>query len=156
MKLIERLWEDHLNARKDRDTLKKNLLSTLIGDCCKNIKEPTDDTVITTIRSFITKAKETCCHLNGTFDTTKDAKNFIKTEDNKDNFDKWGTSITEIFILESYLPKQLTENEINATVWTCIKHGGMNLGGVMKHFKEHFPNQYDGKVVTNIIKGYLQ
>ena len=60
--------------------------------------------------------------------------------------DKIKKLVEEIDILSNYLPKQLSDSELNAIVnsdqFTDMKSG-------MQYFKANYSNQYDGKVVQN-------
>ena len=56
--LIQRLRQDKIEAMRDHDVVKKNLLSVLIGDACNKVKEPEDKQVIEVINQFIKKARE--------------------------------------------------------------------------------------------------
>ena len=50
-------------------------------------------------------------------------------------------------ILEKFLPEQLTESEIKAIIGLS---NFKNIGECIKNFKEHFPGQYDGKLVSKL------
>ena len=145
MKLIDELRRDHLQARKVKDELKKNLLSTLIGDCCKDKKEPDDDRVLATIKSFIAKAKELQVQCASASESTV----YI----NK--------AFAEISILQSYQPQQLTRGGIHEIIYTLkelvfVAHNeNIDLPYVMKYFKTNYPNAYDGKLVSTIAKEML-
>jgi uncharacterized protein len=62
----------------------------------------------------------------------------------------------EISILDSYLPKQLTEADMLAKI-NELKAGGIeaNLGAYMKAFKTEYEGQYDAKVLSNLVKSAL-
>ena len=56
----------------------------------------------------------------------------------------------ENVFLESYLPKMLSQEEIKA----IISDQGLNdVPSGMKYFKEHHNGQYDGKLVSSLLKG---
>lgn len=65
----------------------------------------------------------------------------------------------EVLILEEYLPKQLTKDQITMLVqqliedykYTSIK----DMGKVMNDLKSGFPGQYDGKLASEIVKEQL-
>jgi uncharacterized protein YqeY len=138
--LIQKLREDKIQAMKDGFALEKNLLSTLIGDCCKNIKEPDDALVISVIKKFIKNARETSEHI-------KDYGQILKTQQFLDCLD-------EIDILESYLPKQLDEQAIKTIMANIIVGApeGFALKDVMAFFKKNFEGQYDGAMVSRMAK----
>lgn len=62
----------------------------------------------------------------------------------------------EISILDSYLPKQLTEADMLVKI-NELKAGGIeaNLGAYMKAFKTEYEGQYDAKVLSNLVKSAL-
>jgi uncharacterized protein YqeY len=59
--------------------------------------------------------------------------------------------VSEIKILEAFLPSQLTEAEIK-NFFTQLKSNdsSANRGAAMKALKDAFNGQYDGKVASNI------
>jgi|ERR1044072_777590 uncharacterized protein YqeY len=62
----------------------------------------------------------------------------------------------EISILDSYLPKQLTEADMLVKI-NELKASGIeaNLGAYMKAFKTEYEGQYDAKVLSNLVKSAL-
>jgi len=58
----------------------------------------------------------------------------------------------EISALENYLPKQLTEEQIRTIIDSLSVK---DLGGVMKAFKASYDGQYDGKLLSSIVKEKL-
>ena len=65
--------------------------------------------------------------------------------------------IAEMKIMEEYLPKQLSETDIRIIINDMHLNSavGLNMGLVMKHFKENYSGQYDGKMVSTIAKEML-
>lgn len=65
--------------------------------------------------------------------------------------------IAEMNIMEEYLPKQLSEEEIKDIVMRLMVQSDIpcNMGVVMKYFKENYSGQYDGKIVSTVAKTYL-
>ena len=60
----------------------------------------------------------------------------------------------ELDILKGFLPKELSEVEIESIVSKCIANGLNNIGPIMKYFKDEYPGQ-NGKVVSNIVRKLL-
>lgn len=56
----------------------------------------------------------------------------------------------EIEILEYYLPKQLTDFELEEIINSLIKDGS-DKGAIMKYLKDNVAGQYDGKKAASII-----
>jgi len=59
----------------------------------------------------------------------------------------------EIAILEAFLPKQLSSSELE-TIIVKLKEStpGLSLNVVMKHLKDSYGGQYDGKSASEIAK----
>lgn len=61
----------------------------------------------------------------------------------------------ELVILESYMPKQISSEEINRIIKETIKEvgaaGRKDFGKVMKAVSSKFKNQADGKLVSQIV-----
>ena len=136
MKLLEKIKQDQLQSRKDRTEGKTSLLTTLYSESAmvgKNQnRETTDSEVISVIKKFM-----------------KNNEEFRKSIDK--NEDTYFRLLLEYVILESYLPKQLTEQEIKDIVH---HQDHETLGDCMKHFKENYSGLYDAKLVKDIYQTY--
>lgn len=62
---------------------------------------------------------------------------------------------TEAEYLEDFIKQQLTTNEINKIITGLKTNFNCNIGLVMKYFKDNYPGQYDGKLVSQIAKEML-
>ena len=115
MTLKERINVDYMTAFKAKDTIAKNLLSVIKGEIPtieKNTQTEsmTDEEVIKIL-----------------------AKTRKSLEETRSKFPS--DQVTEeIFIVESYLPKQMSVNEIETKVKQLILEGAENIGTVMKAF----------------------
>ena len=69
-------------------------------------------------------------------------------------------SIAEIALLETYLPKQLSLDELTIIIKDIVAQTGANsmrdTGKVMGAFNEKFAGQADGKTISGVIKNILQ
>jgi uncharacterized protein YqeY len=64
--------------------------------------------------------------------------------------------LAEISILESFLPKQLSADEIEKMIVQMKgEDPSLSLPLVMKHLKENFAGQYDGKSASEVAKRVL-
>ena len=66
--------------------------------------------------------------------------------------------IAEMNVMEEYLPKQLSEQDIRDIIFGRIVQSDFppcNMGIVMKYFKDNYSGQYDGKMVSTIAKEML-
>lgn len=61
----------------------------------------------------------------------------------------------EITILEKYLPKQLSEDDLRTIISALIFENSFtikDMGKIMSSLKEKYNGQYDGKLAANVIK----
>lgn len=62
----------------------------------------------------------------------------------------------EYMYLQDFIKKQLSESDIRFEIEDLMLSKDFNIGTIMKHFKEWYPGQYDGKLVSKIAKDYLK
>lgn len=132
--LIETIRSDMQKAKIAKDTVKANLLSTLYAEMftqSKSGKEMTEEDEFKIIRKFIKNADETL-----SFNIAEEAR---------------GKLIQEKKILESYLPAQLSKDEIEKIVSELVAEG-KTMKDIMPHFKEKYNGLYDGRTVSEIVK----
>ena len=69
----------------------------------------------------------------------------------------FSNEIAEMKIMEEYLPKQLSEQDIRDIIMGRMVQSDIpcNMGIVMKYFKDNYSGQYDGKMVSTIAKEML-
>lgn len=135
--LIEKIRKDMQEAKINKEKVKANLLSTLYAEIFTKSKsgdKMTEEDELKIIRKFIKNIEETL-----SFEVTDDIKNKL---------------LQEKEILISYLPKQLSIEEINDIVADLI-HQGKQLKDIMQHFKEKYSGLYDGKTVSELVKSKL-
>jgi hypothetical protein len=137
--ILTTLKADFLAARKARDGVLSSFLSSLIGDIEsaaiteEGRIELTDAHVIAVLKSYEKKAKENLSIEN-------------MAENLKEAVSK------ELDIIRSYLPQQLTEEEIR-NIFTELD--ASNLGLMMKHLKDNFAGLYDGSLASKIAKEFI-
>lgn len=123
---------DLIEFRLARDATRTKLLQTLIGELNTQEKNKVvidDAYVIKTVKLFIKYNSET---ISKTDDV--ETQNRLKFENE---------------FLETYLPKMLTEAEVKF----IIEDTGLNdLAIGMKYFKQQYNGQYDGKMVSELLK----
>ena len=66
----------------------------------------------------------------------------------------------EYMYLKEYIKQQMTAEDIYAIIGTqkniaIVKGTPINIGVIMKYFKDNYPGQYDGKLVSQIAKEML-
>lgn len=145
MSLIKTIQKDYLAARYAKDTLKSNLLSTLLGEAQAigkdaGNRDATDAETVAVIKKFIKNAEITSQAALASIQTNKMAS--IQNAAN------------EIKILTTYLPQQLSEEDVKLIIARRANEGD-NMGQVMNHFKENYAGQYDGKMVSTYAKVML-
>jgi uncharacterized protein YqeY len=130
MTLKERINADYMTAFKAKDSVTKNLLSVIKGEIQtieKNsgIDNMPDEDVIKILNKTVKSLKETL--------------NVSDSVDTK----------LELAIVEAYLPKQLSKEEIFNKVTELKNSGVTNIGQIMKEFAG-LP--VDRKIVSEVIK----
>lgn len=135
MSLIEIIKQDQLNARKEKLVIKSSILTTLIGEAemvGKNDgnRQSTDEEVVKVIKKFIKNIDDT---LN------------VVSEGSVTSL------IAERVILESYLPKQLTAEDIVRILSENYPSNPPTKAVGMKFLKENYAGRYDGKLASQVI-----
>ncbi len=135
--LIDRVRNDMHEAKKAKETLKSNLLSTLYGEMftqSKSGKPYNNEDSIKIIKKFLKNAEETL------------ALDIPETARQKYNEEKQ--------ILLGYLPQQLAADEIEKIVTQSISEGKI-MKDIMGYFKENYSGRYDGKIVSDMVRAKL-
>ena len=140
--LLEKIKADSLKARKEKDSIKSSLLTTLYSEALmlgKNKRNdlPTDEETLCTVHKFLKNANETKSILKNQLKGLMD--NIFKIDE-------------EIKILESYIPVMMSEEELVILIGNIIRINGNNLGIIMKKLKENYNGLYDGKIASTIVK----
>lgn len=131
MTLEERIAQDLKQAMLQKNEAKKSLLRVLIGE----FNRKGDG-------KGIGDAKAT--------DVIKGMIENAKLVNNND----------EIVILEEYMPKQLTKDQLDMHISQFIeekKYSSVkDMGKLMNDLKATFPGQYDGKLASELVKERLK
>lgn len=144
MSLMETIRKDQLEARKFRDTVAIGLLTALVGEAAmvgknKGNRESTDEEVVGVVKKFIKNTEETIT--------------VLEKSSNTEALDK---AKAELALLNIYLPKQMTEDEIGAFIDGFLASApGSKMGDVMKALKDRHAGQYDGKMASAVAKAKL-
>jgi uncharacterized protein YqeY len=142
--LIDQIKTAQVEARKSRNTLAATLLTTLLGEAnmvAKNAQRdtPTDEEVTVVVKKF----------LKGNLET----QSFLANGSNPEALE---TVKAEQVILEVYLPKQLSEEELVQIVSAAILAGtASNVGALMGFLKANHSGKYDGKIASAAVKTAL-
>lgn len=144
--LKEQLLNDLKQAMKEKDEIKKNTVQGIRAAILQIEKdkgiEVTDEMIIDII------AKESKKRKDAASDFEKSGRDDLIEKNNK-----------EIEILMSYLPKQLSKEEIEVIVKTIISECNATsmkeMGIVMKSAKEKIGAGADGKTINEVVKSLL-
>lgn len=146
MNVKETLFEDMKKAMRDKDLLRKEMLQIVraaILQVEKDQKIELDDAGAAEI--IAKEHKKRVENLND-----------LKDSGREDILEK---NRAEILILEEYLPKQLSEQEITDIVDTAIRQSGASsardMGKVMQVIMPQVKGKADGKLVNQIVKKQL-
>ena len=141
MTLIEKIKLDQLAARKAHHPVAAALLTTLLGEASaigknKGNREPTDSDVIAIVKKFSDNIKETIGHLQKGGNT---------------NVSALQNACLEKMLIAVYLPKQMSEDELTATIKTIVEKVGSSMGKVMGKLNADHEGLYDGKMASAIV-----
>lgn len=145
--LLTQLRKDNMQAMKDHDTVKKGVLSLVISAIA--LKEKESGTVLTKEEELTFVQKE-LKQTRETLAETPSSREDLIAETN-----------TKIAILESYLPAQLTEEEIHKVIEDILSEHGLepvkkSQGVVMKEIMAKYKGQTDGKTVNKVLSTILK
>lgn len=147
MPLKERLLEDLKNAMKDKDVIRKNTVQMARAAVLQVEKDNRitldDDGVIEVISKEVKKRRDALpeyekCGRQDLIDSLK----------------------AEVNVLLQYLPRQLSEEEIDAIVRQVVQETGAgsakDMGKVMQAVMPKVKGRADGKMINQAAKKYLQ
>ena len=143
MMMKHKITQDLFTAMRDKNKVKKG--------------------VLTLVKSALTNAeKEKGTTLNEAEELAVLQKELKQTRQSVAEAEKWGREdiLTlenqKIAILESYLPKMLSEAEIRELVIANGVMSGMNMGEAMKIVKPLVSGKADNALVASIVKESIQ
>lgn len=134
MTLKEKINKDYMEAFKSKNAIAKSLLSVIKGDI---------QTVEKNINSDSLSDEDVMKIL---LKTSKSLKETISLSNDSN-------SKLELEILESYLPKQMSREDILSKINELISSGISNIGGIMKEFSS-LPA--DKKLVSEVAKEVIK
>lgn len=140
MTLKERINADYIKAFKEKNTVVKNLLSVVKGEIQNVEKLPADDRDWGALKNS-----------EGIFDAgvvkilNKTAKSLKEVNDEE--------SKLQLVVVESYLPKLMSKEEVTAKVTELVNSGITQIGSIMKEFAGL---QVDKKMVSETINEVIK
>ena len=147
MSLKEKLQEDLKSSMRNKDTVKKSVV-TLIRASIKqyevdNRVELDDEGIIDIISKQLKQRKDALTEFE------KAGREDLVSETN-----------AEIEVLKEYLPQQLSEEELNEIVISTISEVGAtsmkDMGKIMSAIKPKVKGRADGKLINELVKKNLQ
>lgn len=146
MSLQEQLTQDMKTAMKQKDQVRLSIIR-LVRSAMKNReielgKELEDEEVLKVISTL-----------------AKQHKDSIEQFEKGGRTDLVEKEQAELDVLETYLPQQLTEEELSVLVQEAIREVGASsakdMGKVMKHLMPQIQGRADGKLVNQLVKSQL-
>lgn len=138
--LIERVRADRLAAMRARDALRRDLLGTLAAAAAKDAKEPDDAQVARTVRAFVKSLDETIGLVEGRGGDPAQQK-------------------AERTILEGYLPRALSPEELEASVARVVaglpERSPKAMGQVMAALKAEHGDALDSRAASAAVRAAL-
>ena len=144
--MLEKFKKEMITAMKERDKLKLNTLRAVKGamqlEVINNKKEESDELLLDVINKQIKMRNDS-----------------IEEFEKAGRDDLVNSYKSEIDILEEYMPKKLSEDEINEILDLGISESGASsvrdLGSVMRIVTPKVKNRCDMKVVTGMLRDKL-
>ncbi len=144
--LKEKLLEDLKNSMKEKNTIRKNVIQMVRAAILQFEKDKGLQVEDGKILEIIAKEVK----------TRKDSLEEFKKADREDLIKQ---AQEEIAILEEYLPKQLTKEELTSKIKEIIQKIGAtsikDMGPVMKEAKAQIGTAADGKTINEVVKEIL-
>ncbi len=136
------VFEQLKTAMKEKDTLAKGVLSLLKSALDSAEKE----------KGEVLTAEEEMAIINREVKQTNQALEGAQTAGRADLIEKEEAKLT---LLKSFLPKQLTEEEIAEKLVAAGIGKGMNMGEAMKIAKPLLTGQAEGAVISKVVKSII-
>lgn len=120
-------------ARKNGDATRYSILTLLVGELETRLKgsNSSDASVEAVARKLIKSNSETLA---------------IRPDEKL---------LAENAILEEFLPKQLTQDELETIIKSVASLGGANVGSVMKYLNQEYQGQFDRALAAKLAKEAL-
>lgn len=141
-KLLIKLRKDNMQAMKEKDTIKKGVLSLVIASIALAEKENNvtldEADELTYVQKELKQVRDSLAQ------TPSNREDLIEQEKQK------------IAILESYLPKQMDEEQIKEAILKIIDENNLekskkSQGVIMKTMMADYKGLVDGKLVNKVL-----
>ncbi len=146
MEIKERLMEDMKKAAKEKDRLRLSIirlaLATLQNKEKELLKKLSEGEVIQVISGLVKKGRESIEQFN-----TGERDDLVAKEER------------EVEVLQSFLPQQLTSEELEVEISKALEETGAStpkdLGKVMKVLMPRITGRAEGRVVNELVQKRL-
>lgn len=147
MSLLTTLRKDKMQALKEKDSLKNGICSLLLSAIALAEKEKgselSDEEAIAFVQRELKQTKDTLAQ------TPTDRSDLIEETKKK------------IAIIESYLPEQMSEEEIESAIKEIIEENNLEMtaksrGMIMKMMLSKYAGKTDGKTVNAVVGKLLK
>ena len=144
LSIYAQITKDRNEARKAKESEKVLVLSTIIGEMSlqsvpndAGVKDVSNESAIAVIKKSLKGLDEMLSIVPaGSFQATS-----ISSEKS---------------LLKSYLPSQLSEEDLREIAGKFIVSSGMSaMSDIMAHFKSQYTGLYDGKLASQIAKEFV-
>jgi len=144
MSLLEDIKKAQLQARKEKDKFRAGVLTCLYGEVSiigknEGNRETTDEECIRIVTKFKKGVEENIRLKRDSGCNARDLAKFFQ----------------EIEFYNTFLPQQMTKDELTEYIKKTIALGANNIGAVMKVMKAEINGLYDGKMASELIKKLL-
>jgi uncharacterized protein YqeY len=140
-----RINNDLKTAMRNKDTLRLNIIRIIkkyiqeLETSVSHSGEATDGEILKIIFKLVKQGK----------DAAEQFKSAGRT-------DLYNDEMSQVVVLEEYLPKQLSEDEISIEIDKVMSETGLtNMGLLMKELNVRLSGQADGKTISRILKTKL-
>lgn len=146
--MLNRLMQDLKDSMKEKDILKKETIKLIISKAKSLAKEDLVEVEDKHIMSAI----------NSELKQTKEALEMMKNNLSKDSLKEYEYKIA---VIMSYLPKQLTIEELyeeinKVAIELNLPKELKSMGLLIKNLKTKLGNSVEGKVLSSAVKEYLK
>jgi uncharacterized protein len=145
--LVEKIFNDYKEAMKARDTLKSSVLSFLRADMlnqatAKKKDKLEDSEVVAVIKKQVKQRQDSIAQF------TAGGRLEAAEKETK-----------ELAILKSYLPEEMSEDQIKVLIEEAVASTGASglkdMGRLMKELTAKIAGQADGKLVSDLVRQRL-
>lgn len=144
--LKEQLQNDLKEAMKAKDTVRLNTVRMIkkylleLETAPGHQGDATDEEILKIINKLVKQGRDTAA-----------------TYQQAGRTDLFEEESKQVSVLEAYLPKQLSEDEIRAEIAKVMAELGLNqMGPLMKELNARLAGRADGKTISNLVRAALQ